>query len=284
MKDRIPKLIAADLDGTLLTSDKHVTEKTAGVLRGIHERFGTEIVPATGRMLTGIPEDVWKIGCIRYAVTENGAEIHDTEKGEPLYQCGIPCVAAAELTAFLDTLPVLYDCYIGGRAYMPERFFRDAGTYILNRSLLEMIRTRWIAVDDLTERILKNGTDVMKIQCYIKERDEVERAAVRRKIAERFPEISISSTASFHLEIGNKDAGKGRALETLSGMLGIGREDTMAFGDGDNDRSLLKAAGKGVAMRGADAGLLRAADDVTRFCSDEDGVAAYLEETLDLRV
>ena len=48
MTDRIPKLIAVDLDRTLLTSDKRVTEKTAAVLRKIHERFGTEIVPATG--------------------------------------------------------------------------------------------------------------------------------------------------------------------------------------------------------------------------------------------
>ena len=280
MTDKIPKLIAVDLDRTLLTSDKRVTERTAAVLREIHERFGTEIVPATGRMLTGIPDDLWRVGCIRYVITENGAGIHDIHEKEPLYQCGIPYERAAELIGFMDTLPVLYDCYIDGKAYMPGRFFEDAGTYILNRSLVQMIRTRWIAVDDLKERILEIGRDVMKVQCYIREQDETGRASVRRKIGESFPDVGISSTMSFHLEIGNREAGKGRALEILTERLGFRREDTMAFGDGDNDRSLLNAAGTGVAMCDATAELLRTADKVTRFGSDEDGVAAYLEEML----
>ena len=278
MTDKIPKLIAVDLDRTLLTSDKRVTEKTAAVLRGIHERFAAEIVPATGRMLTGIPEDLWRIGCIRYVITENGAGIHDIHEKEPLYQCGIPYERAAELVGFMDTLPVLYDCYIDGRAYIPERFFGDAEKYILNPSLIKMIRTRWIAVDDLRERILEIGRDVMKVQCYIREQEETGRIAVRRKIGEMFPDVGISSTMSFHLEIGNREAGKGRALEILMGRLGVRREDTMAFGDGDNDISLLNAAGTGVAMRDAAAELLFMADDVTRFGSDEDGVAEYLEE------
>ncbi len=136
--DRIPKLIAADLDRTLLTSDKRVTEKTAGFLREMHERFGTEIVPATGRMLTGIPEDLWRIGCIRYAITENGAGIHDVYEKKPLFECGIPYARAAELVEFMDSLPVLYDCYMDGEAYMPERFFGDAGTYILKLSLIHI--------------------------------------------------------------------------------------------------------------------------------------------------
>ncbi|MBR5804940.1 MAG: HAD family hydrolase [Clostridia bacterium] len=276
----IPRLIAADLDRTLLTSGKRLTDRTIEVLRGIHERFGTEIVPATGRMLTGIPEDLWRIGCIRYAITENGAGIHDVEKDEALFQCGIPCRAAADLAGFMDTLPVLYDCYIGGEAFMPERFFGDVGTYILNRSLAEAIRTRWTAVRDLKELITETGRDVMKMQCYIKAQDETERAAVRRIITEKYPEIRISSTMSFHLEIGNRDAEKGRALEILSGLLGIRLEDTMAFGDGDNDLSLIRAAGRGVAMCDASAELKRAADDVTRFGCDRDGVAEYLEGML----
>ncbi len=273
-------MIAADLDRTLLTSDKRLTEKTIEVLRRMHERFGTEIVPATGRMVTGIPEDLWRVGYVRYAITENGAGIHDVERKETLFQCGIPYLTAAELAGFMDALPVLYDCYIGGRAYMPARFFGDVGTYVLNRSLAEAIRTRWTAISDLKELILETGTDVMKMQCYIKPQDETERAAVKKTIAEKYPEIRISSTMSFHLEIGNRGAEKGRALKILSERLGIGLEDTMAFGDGDNDLSLLRTAGTGVAMCDAGAEIKSAADDVTRFGSDRDGVAEYLEELM----
>lgn len=280
MAGLIPKLIAADLDRTLLTCDKRITEKTAGVLRGLHDRFGTEIVLATGRMLTGIPEDLWRIGCIRYVITENGAGIHDVAKNELLYQCRIPYSTAAELVRFMDRLPVLYDCYIDGKAYMPERFFKDVDVCIPNRSLVAMIRTRWIAVPDLYETIMEMGRDVMKIQCYVKATDEAERISVRDRIASQFPEVRISSTMSYHLEIGNRDATKGRALEILSDMLGIPPEETMAFGDGDNDLPLLASAGRGVAMRDATSELMHVADDVTRFGSDEDGVAAYLEEML----
>ena len=207
MTGTIPKLIAADLDGTILTTDKRVTDRTARVLREMHERFGTEIVPATGRMLTGIPDDVWKIGCIRYAITENGAGIHDTASHRLLFRCGIPFREAAELIGYLDTLPLLYDCYIDGKAYMPERFFRDAGTVIRNRSLLEMIRTRWIAVRDLRERIAETGSDVMKVQCYIRSRNESERAAVKAEnVSLRFKPVLSESARKTRAENGRKNA------------------------------------------------------------------------------
>ena len=78
-----------------------------------------------------------------------------------------------------------------------------------------------------------------------------------------------------NLEINAEEATKGNALLWLADYLGIPREETMAFGDGENDISMLKAAGIGVAMGNASDQIKEAADEVT-LTNDQDGVAAAI--------
>lgn len=93
------------------------------------------------------------------------------------------------------------------------------------------------------------------------------------------PMLRRASSLPSNIEITHKEAHKGAALAWLCGHLGVDTADAVAFGDGDNDLSMIRAAGDGVAMANAIPEVLAAADHVTSSC-DEAGVAAYLEPVL----
>ena len=98
-----------------------------------------------------------------------------------------------------------------------------------------------------------------------------------RELPERYPTLAVTSSVPFNIEINSALSTKGRALERLCEMLGIDPADTVAFGDGSNDISLLRAAGCGVAMENAEPAVKAAADRVTGT-NDDSGVAMVLEE------
>lgn len=100
---------------------------------------------------------------------------------------------------------------------------------------------------------------------------------VLRKELMAIPELSISSSVYNNLEVNAKGADKGAALLWLADYLGIDREETMSFGDGENDIPMIKAAGIGVAMGNALDTVKAAADTVT-LTNDEDGVAAAIRK------
>lgn len=89
--------------------------------------------------------------------------------------------------------------------------------------------------------------------------------------------IYITSAASYRMEISHRDSGKTAGLGYVLDRLGILREQTMAFGDGDNDAGMLKWAGVGIAMANGTKMCKEAADKITAS-SQEDGVARILEQ------
>lgn len=107
------KLILLDLDGTLLTSDKKISPANYAALERAHEK-GVHIVPSTGRFFDGIPQVVRDLPFVRYAITVNGAQIYDRAEEKILYRAEIQPVDAERIYDRLDTLPVIYDCFMGG--------------------------------------------------------------------------------------------------------------------------------------------------------------------------
>lgn len=102
---------------------------------------------------------------------------------------------------------------------------------------------------------------------------------VLRKELMAIPELSISSSMYNNLEVNAKGADKGSALLWLADYLGIDREETMSFGDGENDIPMIQAAGIGVAMENA-LDTVKAAADMITLKNDEDGVAAAIRKII----
>lgn len=267
------KLIALDLDGTLLTSGKTLSARNAEALARAAEK-GIHIVPTTGRFYSGMPEAIRSLCCLRYVITINGAAIYDAAAQRDIANVNLPLLQAVEILRYLDELPVIYDCYMDNWGWMTRAMQQRAADFTQSIHYLKMIRTLRTPVDELKAFLLEKGQDVQKIQFFTK--DLSLRAALLQTLAQRFGSIAVSSSTPNNVEINHAGATKGAAVRTLAAHLGLRMEQTMAFGDGLNDISMLRAAGLGVAMENAEQTVKDAADCVT--CSnDEDGVAAAIE-------
>ena len=104
------KLLALDLDGTLLNSQKELTPRTRDALYAAAEA-GVEIVPTTGRFFTGMPEVIQKLPFLHYAITINGAQVYDIRAEKAVSRAEIPLETALRVLEYLDGFPVIYDCY-----------------------------------------------------------------------------------------------------------------------------------------------------------------------------
>ena len=268
------KVIALDLDGTLLNPLKELTPRTRRALTAAAEQ-GHFIVPATGRALRAIPEEIMALPFVRYVISINGASVSDEKTGERLYRAEIPKDTALALMDFAKRFDCMYDCYWQDTGWANRRFLDRVRYYNADEQVVKLILRSRQPVDDLESLISAQAESVQKVQlCF---RDPAERDAARASVRSQFPEIVTTSSFQNNLELNWKTADKGRGLLHLAQHLGLRREDTLAFGDSSNDLAMLRAAGCGVAMGNA-------SDEVKAACAavtapnTEDGVAVYLEE------
>ena len=139
-----------------------------------------------------------------------------------------------------------------------------------------MVRQTRQEVPDVVEKVRALGLTVEKINYFFG--DQQERARARRALQER-GDVIVSSSLDNNLEINAPGATKGEAILRLAKHLGLSREQTMGFGDGENDMTMIHMAGIGVAMGNAVEALKAEADYVT-VTNDEDGVADAIEKLL----
>ena len=245
------KLIAFDLDGTLLDTDKNLPEENRKALEEA-AAAGLIPVPATGRIYRGVPEALKSLPFIRYYILSNGAAVYDAREDRLLYRGDVPLELALRCYEYLDTLPVLYDCYQNERGWMSRSMLEAAPPYFVKEPhILELLYGLRVPVDDLKETLRQRGEPLQKLQCFFLPQDEELRLTQLREIPRRFPELVATTSVSNNIEINSVNAGKGKALSALCRALGFTAAEAVAFGDGSNDSEMLLAAGLGVAMANA---------------------------------
>ncbi|MBR5739203.1 MAG: HAD family phosphatase [Lachnospiraceae bacterium] len=266
------RLITLDLDGTLLNSEKQLTEENADALQKA-SAAGIEIVPATGRFYRGMPEVIRNLPFVHYVISINGAEIYDVANDRVIGGSEIPYEQAISIMEYLDTLPVIYDCYQDGWGWMTKTLYDQAEDFAATVHSLNMIKNLRTPVPDLKARLLEKKAGVQKIQFFFK--DMALRAETLRTLPERYPDLAVTTSIVNNVELNNRNATKGIALKKLAKHLHLRLRETMAFGDDLNDVTMLKAAGIGIAMGNASEAAKAAADYVTDDC-DRNGVAKAL--------
>ncbi|MBO6148891.1 MAG: HAD family phosphatase [Lachnospiraceae bacterium] len=266
------KLVAFDLDGTLLNSDKAISGGDREALLSAHAA-GVELVPATGRLLMALPEEVKSLP-INYCIAINGAGIYDIREGKSIARSEMPMERVIELMGYLDRLPVVYDCYMEDRGYMTFDMKDRAADYIKEPEYQKLINSFREGVPDLKAHVRNRGKSVQKVQFFVRYREDKER--LKAEVMEHFPEFVFTSSSLDNIEINSRDANKGEGIKRLAEYLKLPMESTMALGDGSNDSAMLRAAGVGVAMGNAAPDVKSAADFVTGN-NDSEGVRQALE-------
>ena len=262
------KMIALDLDGTLLRGNKTVSEKTVKVLRRAAEKE-IHIVLATGRTVWGIQPLLKTLGCIRYAVMANGAIIKDLQTGEVIAEHLLPAKKAVAIYDYVRPMDIMFDFFADGVGYTESRFYEYVDRVPVDHATRQMLIASRKPISSVRNYLIQSGEGVEKVNLLFADLDK------RRKIwneLEAEQDFVVTSSLAANLELNDREATKGNGLASLCRYLGISMNHVMAFGDSYNDINMIRAAGIGVAMGNAREDVKAAADVIT-LSNDEDGVA-----------
>lgn len=266
------QLIALDLDGTLLDSQKRLSPRNKSVLSECIRR-GIEIVPCTGRIWNGVPAFIREFPGIHYAITTNGAVVEDVVNHKVIKETKMSCQKAIQLMELGKQFHTMYDVYVGTRGIGELRFRDRLGEFGIPPQVQKMLLDTRNFVPDAIAHIMQLNCHAEKVNYFFSDMEERKRA---KAALEARGDVTISSSFPYNLEINEIGATKGNGILTLAEYLGLDLQQTMGFGDGENDLTMMQMAGTGVAMGNAVDCLKEAADYVT-VTNDEDGVAAAIE-------
>ena len=271
------RMIAFDLDGTLLTTDKRLTDETRRTLEQAAKR-GILLVPATGRPLTGMPAEVLGIPGVRYAITANGARVVSAEDGKILREKLISVEKARKVLDIYGEYDTLREIYYDGQGYVEARQIEELDHFVPDPNMAEYMRSTRTGVPDLMEKFCQENRAMDKVQAFFACAREKEQAFWRIREIEG---VEATGALPYNIEVNAGGINKGEALLWLAGELGIDREEILAFGDGANDADMIRAAGIGAAME-VSVPEVRAAADILAGSNDEDGVARAIQRYIDL--
>lgn len=270
------RVIALDIDGTLTNKKKEITPETKSVLKKAQEK-GIRLILASGRPDKGLIQYVEELEMDKYhglCVSYNGARVFDCQTGEVLFNETMTVEqgkAVLEHMKKFDVHPMLYK---GDYMYVTDVYDcmvtdRDERLNII-RYEARNCNYMLCETDDLVKfadwpmnKILTAGDDV-----YLQKHFEEMREPFKDTLNSMF-------TAPFYYEFTKKGIDKAKALDTVLTLLGYKADELIAFGDSQNDESMVKYAGVGVAMGNATDELKAVADEIT-LSNEEDGIAEAL--------
>ena len=274
MTKRNIKMIGIDLDGTLLTSQKILTEHTKEVLVEAMEQ-GVTVLPATGRPLAGIPKEILEFPGIRYVLTANGARLLDMKEKKVLYEKLVSYEISARLLDIFSKYDTLLEIYYDGVGYAEAQALDRIGHFLKEKPMADYILSTRRPVESIKQKFQETARPSDKVQAIFKRVEERDQAA--SEASAEISDIEITGALGNNIEVNAKGVNKGAVLLYLAGILGIKREEVMAIGDGSNDIDMLREAGFGIAMGNSFDTVKEAADYIT-LSNDEEGAAYAIEK------
>ena len=240
------KMIAIDIDGTLLNSKNELTQRTIDILKEASER-GVYIVLTSGRISTNVKNFCNKIGANQYLIAENGASVINLQTNEIEYSKYIPKDVVNKVLDICEENSIYYMVYtqkeliVKNIKYMSLFFYKQ------------------------------NFNPNARIKQVVAGRDYIQMSIMIMETKKEF-EIKYS-----YADISAAGANKWTAIEYLANKLGIQKEEIIAIGDNINDLHMIHNAGLGVAMENG-CPLVRKVANVVAPSNDIDGVAQIVEK------
>ncbi|MBR0283976.1 MAG: HAD family phosphatase [Selenomonadaceae bacterium] len=264
------RLIACDLDETLLNSERKVSAGDVEAIRKFGE-LGGKFVLATGRGYASVAGTLEEIGLLgkekEYVISFNGGAITENKGNRLIHFDGISFALAQQLFA----RGLQYDVCI--HVYTKEvvhvyRLFDGERDYISGRMEIEEFFE-----DNLD--FLK-GQDIVKVLYVNTDPDYLRR--IEEDLRDITGDVDVSYSSNRYIEFNHKGVTKGAGLLRLAELLGIPREETIAVGDNFNDLSMIRDAGLGVGVQNAVEGIRGDCDYITEATHDENAIAEVIEK------
>lgn len=262
------KIIALDMDGTLLNGEKKITDRTKAALNAAREK-GVKVVLSSGRPVEGIErylEELELIDDNEFVLSYNGCLVQKIKSKDIICERGLKGSDLHYAYAISKELGVNI------HAFSPERglITPKVSKYTEVEATINGIDINICDFDEVGA-----DEDIIKIM-YIDEPEILDKALEKlpKEVSEKY---YIAKSTPFFFEIINKDGNKGVGLKALADYLNVSREEVIAVGDAGNDHSMIEYAGLGVAMGNATEDTKELADYITAT-NEEDGVAKVVEK------
>ncbi|MDC7859975.1 sugar-phosphatase [Pantoea ananatis] len=263
------KLIAIDMDGTLLNPQHEITPAVKTALNRAREK-GVSIVLATGRPFVGIERYLQELDLQadgQYCISNNGALVHQAKDGEVVADVTLGFDDYLYVEKLARELGVHFQAFDKSHLYTPNK---DISEFTIHEASLTGIPVRYRAVEEMDP-----ATRFPKLMMI--DKPALLDAAIAKLPEQAHQTYTILKSAPYYLEILDRRVNKGYGVKMLAEKLGLKAEDVMAIGDQENDLAMIDYAGTGVAMGNAIASVKKIAQFITKT-NREDGVAHAIEK------
>lgn len=261
------KLIAVDMDGTLLREDKTISDRTKHAIARAIEK-GVKVVLASGRPMEGLErylEELCLVSEDDYVMSFNGSVIQNVKTKAIVSKNILKGSDLKKLYALSREIGVNIHAFTKQGCITP----------VMNEYTRLEGRINGIEVHEVDFNDIDENEDVIKVMFIDPEPVLVE--AMKKIPDSIYDEFTVVRSAPYFLEFLNRVSSKGTGVKALANYLGIKQEEVICIGDAGNDLDMIQFAGLGVAMGNAFEEVKEAADYIT--CNnDEDGVAHVIEK------
>lgn len=243
------KMVATDIDGTILNWDGEFSPETVNCIKKMNEN-GVKIVLVTGRMHGSTAPIAEKLGLDTPVVSYQGGLVKDINN-KTLYQKDLPADVAKEVVKWAKENNIHINLYMDDNLYV-EKDCEEIRRYIKGKFVdYNVCDFSSLNIDNVNKILAIDYSDAERVTSWVEE------------LNKKFPDLYIVKSTPYFCEIGCKDAKKSSGVEFLANMWGIKKEEILTIGDQNNDIELLKAGGIAVAMGNATDELKKYADYIT---------------------
>ena len=284
------RLVAIDLDGTMLNQYGIITEETKETIKKVQEK-NVEVIIASGRAINSVKNFSKEINSQNYFISGNGAITYDIQNDKILYENILSKQKVLQIIKVCEENSIYYNVYTENGIIAKSLNYNTLYYYKDNLSKPEENQTHINIVENVYDYIEQREEKILKIMICdehqsvfnsiirkLKEISQIEVLEVshmsRKIIKQGTEEIKLEY---FYTEVSAQNVDKWNAIENLIKILGISKEEVVAIGDNANDLKMIQNAGLGIAM-GESAPYIKQSADKVALGNDENGVAQALEE------
>lgn len=266
------KLIAIDMDGTLLNSNDEISERNKMILS---KAIGQDIfiILSTGRIFRSALHYSEYVGIRNPIIACNGAMIVSNGGNKIIYENAIKTELSKEIIRLAEENNIYYHFYDRDTFYYKKNYDIYMQYYKYYEGNFRRQNVNLKSFDNPLNILNRINPKIYK---FVLIEDNTNKLSAFRKKLENITGISVSSSWNNNIEVMNEGVSKGSGLEYLTEALNIDSSQVVAIGDNENDMSMFKVAGLAVAMANGDKTIREYADVITTN-NDEDGVANAIE-------